>query len=173
VPGNPSFLGFFGGRSPSDQLKNINLICNVLPRTAFEEACFDETISYGYEDMDLCSRLLSRGYVIRHETALITTHLPPPRTPTMDRERFVMSGRARFYTSVKRYLLYERSLPKLLAYIVLAPVHRALHATKTGKWFDVPNAVPDMWFALRAGFREAARQRRCESAVASGPAAET
>lgn len=160
LPGNPSFLGFFGRTSCNGNLKNINLNCNLFPRTAFEEACFDERISYGYEDMDLCTRLLSRGYVIRQERELVTTHLPPPRTAATDRGRFVMSGQARFYTSVKRYLLYERNLPKLLAYIALAPTHRVLHAIKTGKWFDLPNAVTDMTFALRAGFQERARERR-------------
>jgi GT2 family glycosyltransferase len=156
VPGNPSFLGFFG-RPPNGQFKNINLTCNLLPRRAFEAAKFDETISYGYEDMDLCARLLSKGYVIRHEPSLITTHLPPARSAAIDRERFVMSGRARFYTSVKRYLLYERSSSRLLAYVVVAPIHRILHAIKAGKWFDVPNAVTDMWFAIRANVRERKR----------------
>lgn len=158
VPGNPSFLGFFG-RAPGGNFKNINLICNMLPRAAFDEATFDEAINYGYEDMDLCARLLSRGYVIRHVPALVTTHLPPPRTSMMDRDRFVASGRARFYTSVKRYLLYERSFAKLLAFIIAAPLHRVMHAIKTQKWFDVPHALPDMWFAVRASLREQARQR--------------
>jgi GT2 family glycosyltransferase len=157
IPGNPSFLGFFG-QPPNGHFKNINLTCNLLPRGALEEAGFDETISYGYEDMDLCARLLSRGYVIRHEPSLIATHLPPARSAAVDRERFALSGRARFYTSVKRYLLYERSVTKVGAYIVLAPIHRVLHAIKSGKWFDVPNAVTDMWFAVRASLRERTRQ---------------
>jgi GT2 family glycosyltransferase len=157
IPGNPSFLGFFG-RPVNGEFKNINLICNLLPRTAFEEARFDEAIGYGYEDMDLCARLLARGYVIRHEPTLITTHLPP-RSTSSDRERFVMVGRARFYTSVKRYLLYERSLTKLAAFILAAPLHRVLHAIKARKWFDVPHALPDMWFAVRASLREQGRQR--------------
>ncbi len=65
-----------------------------------------------------------------------------------------MRERARFYTSVKRYLLWERNFPKLLAYVVVAPAHRALHAIKTGKWFDVIPAVTDMGFAFRATLRE-------------------
>lgn len=161
VPGKTSFLGFFAAATDG-QIRNINLNSNLLPRSAFERARFDEMISYGYEDMDVCTRLLSQGYAIRHEASLINTHLPPPRTATVDRERFAMAGRARFYTSVKRYLLYERDLPRLLAFIFLAPVHRALHAAKTGKWFDVPNAVIDVFFAMRDGFRELARHRRGE-----------
>jgi glycosyltransferase involved in cell wall biosynthesis len=165
VPGNPSFLGFFG-RPPNGQFKNINLICNVLPRSAFDVAEFDEAISYGYEDMDLCSQLLSRGYVIRYEPDLMTTHLPPPRSEAMTRERFLLSARARFYTSVKRYLLYERNLAKLLVYIVVAPVHRILHAIKASKWFDLPTALTDMWIAVRISLRARARERGPSSRLA-------
>jgi glycosyltransferase involved in cell wall biosynthesis len=163
VPGNPSFLGFFG-QPPKGRFKNINLNTNLLPRAAFAEANFDETISYGYEDMDLCARLLSKGYAIRHEPSLVNTHLPPPRTAALERERSALAARARFYTSVKRLLLYEHNLPKLLAYTVIAPTHRALYAVRTGEWLDVPNAVTDMGFALRAGFREQARERKANRA---------
>jgi GT2 family glycosyltransferase len=159
VAGNPSFLGFFG-KQPDRRYENINLNCNLLPRGAFAEAGFDETIGYGYEDMDLCARLLSRGYTIRLDPALVTTHLPPRRSTALDRRRFAMAERARFYTSVKRYLLWQRKPSKLLAYLVVAPAHRALHALKTGKWFDLPHAVADMAWALRATLRERARLRR-------------
>jgi GT2 family glycosyltransferase len=165
IPGSASFLGFFT-HAPDGRVSNINLNCNLFPRTAFEDARFDERISYGYEDMDLCTRLISGGYGIRHDPRLVNTHLPPRRSPIADKERFVMAGRARFYTSVKRYLLYERSLPKLLAYVVLAPPHRALYAVKSGKWFDVPNAVSDMVAALRDSMREIPRRRRDRSAPA-------
>jgi glycosyltransferase involved in cell wall biosynthesis len=158
VPGNPSFLGFFA-QARDGRLRNINLNCNLLPRSAFDEAEFDEMISYGYEDMDLCTRLLSGGYAIRYEPALVNRHLPPPRSLKAKKELFVLAGRARFYTSVKRYLLYERSLPTLLAYVVLAPLHRVLYAARTGRWFDLPNAVTDMGAALRAGFRQRVRRR--------------
>ncbi len=149
IAGNATFLGFFG-KPPNGRHENINLNCNLFPRAAFAEASFDETIFYGYEDMDLCARLLSLGYTIRLEPALVNTHLPPTRNAAVDKERFRMRERARFYTSVKRYLLWERKPAKLLAYIVVAPLHRALHAIKTGKWFDLPHAVADMAFALRA-----------------------
>ncbi len=159
VPGNPTFLGFFG-RAPRGHYKNINLISNIFPRAAFDEARFDELIAYGYEDMDLCSRLLSKGYVIKHVPDLVNTHLPPPRTKEFARERLLMAARARFYTSVKRYLIYERSISRLAAYALLAPTHRIFHALKTRDWPDIPAAISDMGFALRAGLRERARERR-------------
>jgi GT2 family glycosyltransferase len=159
IAGNPTFLGFFG-KKPNGRHETINLNCNVFPRAAFAEAGFDETIAYGYEDMDLCAQLVSRSYTIRFVPDLTNTHLPPPRGVTTDTQRFAVRERARFYTSVKRYLLWERNLPKLFAYVVAAPAHRALHAVKTGKWFDLRYAVTDMGFALRATLRERARLAR-------------
>jgi GT2 family glycosyltransferase len=164
VAGNATFLGFFG-KPPRGRYENINLNCNVFPRAALAEAPFDETIFYGYEDMDVCARLLARGYSIRLDAALVNTHLPPRRTAGVDKQRFIMGERARFYTSVKRYLLWERKPAKLLAYLLLAPLHRLLHALKTGKWYDLTHAVTDMGFALRATFRERARLAREDSAT--------
>jgi hypothetical protein len=59
---------------------------------------------------------------------------------------------------MKRNLLDVRSFARALAFIVLAPIHRVLHAIKAGEWFDVPNATPDTWFAVRASLREKVRQ---------------
>lgn len=168
VAGNPTFLGFFG-KPPTHRHENINLNCNVLPRAAFAEAGFDETIAYGYEDMDLCAHLLSRGYAIRVVPDLVNTHLPPPRGAAVDQRRFAMRERARFYTSVKRYLLWERNCPKLLAFLAAAPVHRTLHAVKTGKWFDLRYVVADMGFAMWATLRERARLARgTEQSLSTG-----
>lgn len=149
APSNPTFLGFFG-KPPSRRLENINLNCNLFPRMAFADASFDEAILYGYEDMDLCARLVSLGYQIRYEPHLVNIHLPPKRSAELEKNRFIMTERFRFYTSAKRYLLWERSWWKLVAYTLIAPVHRASHAVKTGKWFDLPYCFSDMFFALRS-----------------------
>jgi glycosyltransferase involved in cell wall biosynthesis/GT2 family glycosyltransferase len=171
VPGNRRFLGFFG-RAPRRRFENINLNCNLIPRSAFDGAGFDETIGYGYEDMDLCARLLAQGYVIRHDPGLVATHLPPCRGAALDRQRFVAANRARFYTGIKHYLLWRPNPVLLLAFIVAAPLHRALHAVRTGKWFDLPHVLADMAFALRATLRERARLRRPPLPAPAGAAGE-
>jgi GT2 family glycosyltransferase len=160
---NVTFLGYFG-KPPDGRYDNINLNCNLIPRGAFANASFDETIFYGYEDMDVCTQLRAQGYVIRFNNDLVNTHAPPQHSAFASRERYSLAERARFYTSVKRYLLWERSWPKLLAFIALAPGHRALHDIKTRRWFDLPGSVVDIVFALRATLRERARLRRQEPA---------
>jgi glycosyltransferase involved in cell wall biosynthesis len=158
VAANPSFLGYFTDMRV-DKRKNVNLNCNVFPKQAFSDATFDENIGYGYEDMDLCSCLVSMGYVIKFDSALTNTHLPPQKAINEKQKRFTQANRARFYTSVKRYLLWEKNLAKLLAFILVAPVHRAVHDAKTKRWYDIPHSVSDMLFAVRTSFREQAKLR--------------
>lgn len=165
VAANPSFFGYFTDRS-TVQRKNINLNCNIFPTSALAQVTFDENIGYGYEDMDLCSRLVSMGYVIEFDPALRNTHLPPSRAQSEKRDRFMQANRARFYTSVKRYLLWERNLLKLLAFVILAPMHRAFIDMKLKRWYDLPHCAPDMVFAVRTVIREQAKLRHAPSAPA-------
>jgi len=161
VAGNPSFLGYFT-KDVNGNYRNVNLNCNVFPREAFRRAAFDEKIGYGYEDMDLCSRLLSLGFQIRFSAALTNMHMPPPKPVGELRTRAAQAQRARFYTSVKRYMLWEKDWRRLVAFAIVAPVHRALHALKRRNIRDLPNCVLDMVFALTAAFsqRSLARQPR-------------
>jgi GT2 family glycosyltransferase len=158
IPFNPSFLGHFS-KPPKDRFENINLNCNVFPRRAFDHASFDEAITYGYEDMDLCSHLLFLGFRIRFEPRLRNTHMPPKKTNSGLKAQFIRTERARFYTSVKRYMLWNKNYFVLSAYLVVAPVHRALHAAKSGLWFDLNNCIPDMVAAVQGALREKAKLR--------------
>jgi glycosyltransferase involved in cell wall biosynthesis len=158
-PSNPSFLGHFR-KPPRDKLENINLNCNLFPRHAFDVATFDEAIGFGYEDMDLCAHLLFAGFHIQFEPALQTMHMPPERTRSGLKTRFLRTERARFYTSVKRYMLWNRNYFALFAYLAIAPAHRALFAIKSGLWFDLKHCIPDMMAAIRGALREKARLQK-------------
>jgi glycosyltransferase involved in cell wall biosynthesis len=156
VAGDTSFWGHFTDAC-AGQVTNVNLNCNVFPRHAFRDVSFDEHIGYGYEDMDLCSHLMSLGFSIKYDALLMNLHMPPPQSKRVQRERLKLADRARFYTSVKRYLLWEKNIAKCAAYILLAPLHRVAHAVKVGNWWDLPCCVSDMWFALATTLRERSR----------------
>lgn len=156
IPRNPSFLGHFQ-KEPNGQFENINLNCNLFPRRAFDLASFDEAIGFGYEDMDLCSHLLSVGFRIQFESRLENTHMPPPRSAVLERTRYLRTERARFYTSVKRYMLWKKSYLKLLAYLVVAPAHRMVHAVKSGLWFDLKHCIPDIVAAIQDSLGQRAK----------------
>ena len=158
-PRNPSFWGFYQA-VPTETWKTINLNCNCFPRSAFEEAQFDERLTYGYEDMDLCSHLLSKGYRIVYTPELLCEHAPPPRTAAVDQFRVRYTHQARFITSMMRYLVWEKKAHLALMYFVLAPVHRAMHDMKTRRWKDLSQIPADIlmasryaWRARRAGTR--------------------
>jgi glycosyltransferase involved in cell wall biosynthesis len=144
---NASFWGYFTG-DPSRRNETIHLNSNAFPRKAFEEVQFDEDIAYGYEDMDVCSHLLSLGYRIRHEPSLVNRHLPPKMDAPTFRARERLQERARFYTSVKRYFKWERNWIKGIAYLLLAPLHRAAHDVKVRNFRDIIYCVPDAIFAV-------------------------
>ncbi len=151
-PMNPTFWGHFEAE-PRRELRTINLNCNLFPLAAFRYASFDENIVYGYEDMDLCACLLSKGFHVRYEPKLVNRHLPPHKTETETRRRFRLVQQARFQVTLKRYVLWERNLLKAAAFCVLAPLHRAAHAIKRRYWNDIPRAGADIVMALMITLR--------------------
>ena len=158
VPHNPSFWGHFTAK-PRGQFKTLALNCNCFPASAFRIASFDESLVYGYEDMDLCSHLLTKGYRIQYEPTLLNSHEPPPRDEYANKSRYRHSQRARFQTSLKRYVLWEHNYVKAAVYCIAAPIHRMLHAVKVGKWSDIPASISDMVAAFIATLHVRQRSR--------------
>lgn len=152
-PTNPTFLGHFGRMvRAGEPLKNINLNCNVFPREAFDVAKFDESITYGYEDTDLCAQLIAGGFRIVHIPELVNSHLPPTKNAAEIRNRLWQAERARFYTSLRRHMRWQRSVLSTLAFLAIAPVHLFVHALRARRFNDM--AAGWYWAAqdiLRAG----------------------
>ncbi|MBV9848954.1 MAG: glycosyltransferase family 2 protein [Armatimonadetes bacterium] len=142
-PRNPSFWGHFN-RQACGRHETINLNSNLFPRSAFDLAAFDEAITYGCEDMDICSRLLAAGYRIEYRPELVNQHIPPPKSAALlDRQR-QQSEQARFYTSLKRYLLWQKKPLKALAYVILAPLHLTAHHLRRGRFDQALLTFRDM-----------------------------
>jgi len=151
-PTNPRFLGHFGKPvRPGERLMNIHLNCNAFPRHAFDVAAFDESIVYGYEDTDLCAQLLAKGYEIIYVPELVNEHRPPKRAADGAARRW-QQERARFYVTVRRHGKWQRSLVRLVAFVLVAPVHLGLHTVKRRDWRHLlvgyPWVIQDL-FALR------------------------
>jgi GT2 family glycosyltransferase len=154
APGPPTFWGHYSAR-PRGRQKTIQLSCNLFPRSAFDVASFDEMIVYGYEDMDLCAQLLAAGYRIDHRPELLIQHMPFHRNEAEVALRNLQRTRARFYTTLKRHLIWQRSLLKVPAYIVLASVHEALHRFVRRDGLPPLGAFADMKWALVRAVRRA------------------
>jgi glycosyltransferase involved in cell wall biosynthesis len=151
-PTNPTFWGHFAGPSGAS-LRTINLNSNVIPKKAFDVTQFDELIKYGYEDMDLCSSLISKGYSIKYVPDLNNNHSPPRKSATDSSRLKGMGEAARYYTTFKRYYVWERNIAKFLVYLFLAPLHQTLHWLKKGQIGRVPSTISHYFWAIR-NFRE-------------------
>jgi GT2 family glycosyltransferase len=147
IPSNPSFWGHFT-KPVEDRHKNINLNCNIFPRHAFAVAKFDEAIQFGYEDTDLCGALIYHGYKIEFIPSLRNEHAPPARVPSKKISLSRLADKARFYTSIKRYLIWEKRPVYLILYIFLGPLHRAFSATKRADWAEIRLSFTDMYWAV-------------------------
>ena len=165
VPNNPSFLGHFR-KPPKGVFRNINLNSNCFPLAALNAERFDETLLYGYEDMDLCARLLRSGYRILHAPELHNVHAPPPRLKQQDELRFAQAEQARFKTSLKRYVLWERKPHLAMLYVIVAPIHRIFHDLRGRKYEDIPRILRDLLTASLDTFRHF-RQLRAKDRFAS------
>ncbi len=159
APKNPSFWGHFV-RIPKDGvLRTINLNCNCIPRRAFSVAAFDESLVYGYEDMDLCSQLLRKGFRIQYVPSLVNKHCPPIRTGEVEDFRYRYTQQARFRTSMMRYLVWERKAHLAMLYFGLAPLHRALYDLKTHRLSDLKRIPSDILSASAHAFKGLRRER--------------
>jgi GT2 family glycosyltransferase/glycosyltransferase involved in cell wall biosynthesis len=160
-PSNPTFWGHLGKPlAAMGQCETIHLNCNIFPRSAFEIARFDERIVYGYEDMDLCQQMLASGYRIEYRRQLVNLHLPPPKTRELRRSQDEQAERARYYTSLKRYMLWQSRPIRALLYAALAPLHQAAHHLLHRQLSQALVGFSDMSWAVHQAleFRKTARE---------------
>lgn len=158
-PGCPDIWGNFTQKTRNGQYETIQLNCNLFPRSSFDCSQFDELIQYGFEDMDLCSHLLAMGYQIKWDPELINFHYPPVQTTTITSERFRQWERARYYTSLKRYILWKRRPLLGIFYALVAPLYTMMFSAKWGKWERIPFILPDMIVAVKLFLHSRERER--------------
>jgi GT2 family glycosyltransferase len=165
-PSNPTFWGHFGKPlAVMGQCETVHLNSNIFPRSAFDHARFDERIVLGYENMDLCQQMLMTGYRIEYRRELVNLHLPLPRTPEMEKSRDEQLVRARYYTSLKRYMLWQSRPLRAFAYAALAPLHQAAHHLIHRQLSQALVGFSDMSWAVHQAleFRKAARESSPET----------
>jgi GT2 family glycosyltransferase len=146
---NPTFWGHFERKPQGRQLETVHISCCLFPRSAFRVAEFDERIAFGYDDMDLCAHLLTLGYRIEYHPDLVVQHLPPPISEERQKKREEQGQQARFYTSLKRYYLWQRKPLKAIVYVPLAVAHQMASCIKERKYAGAVRVIPNMAAALR------------------------
>ena len=139
VPQNADFWGL--QRVPvRDEYRAIVINSTIFPRSLFENALFDENLRYGSEELDMAQHAVALGYKIVYEDSIYVDHYSSP----VNREQYKrFINASRLYTTVKAYWQYERSLPKTLTYIILAPLQLAASALRKGD-------LPATWGAFQS-----------------------
>jgi GT2 family glycosyltransferase len=159
APGAPTFLGHYHA-TPRGPLETVHMNSNLFPRLAFQHVTFDESIVYGYDDVDVCAGLLAHGYRIEHRPKLVNRH-QPDKTPTEARRITREKARARFYVTLKRHLIWRRSVLRAALYALVASAHETGHRLMhrgTGPPLRVPH---DMAWAVRRALAARADRGRC------------
>ena len=121
VPQNADFWGNM--LVPVDQdCRSVVINSTIFPKTLFEKGLFDECLRYGFEELDIARHAVSLGYRIDYQDCLYVNHYQS-LIDRADNRKFVYASQ--LYTTAKAYLYYERSLPKTIAYVLLAPLQLA------------------------------------------------
>ena len=119
LPLNLDFLGYY--KKPIDRgadQQTICMNCNLLPLELFETLMFDEN-QFTAHERDISLRALCAGFKIIYYPKLVNfKDLSPHGTFHTQ----LLDETSRFYFGLKRYSLYERSIPKLLSFVFYAPL---------------------------------------------------
>jgi glycosyltransferase involved in cell wall biosynthesis len=117
-PGNADFWGFQRVTPTPGQHRCIVINATVFPSSLFKQARFDEHLRYGCEEIDMARHAVSLGYRIDFQPTLTVDHYPS----TINRGEYAkVVDASRLYAAGKAHWKYDHSLPKALAYFLLAP----------------------------------------------------
>jgi len=137
---------FWGSQSRhyrlEDRLRTVVINATVFPATLFDEITFDENLIYGYDEVDVTSQAIGRGYQLVLCPQAINDHYPA----ATNRDYYApFVDASRLYVTFKRYWFVEHRRFKALCFAILAPLH--LFASKARR--DPKTAFPKVFKSTR------------------------
>lgn len=136
------YLGF--QRRPyhsTEGLRTVVINSTLFPRAVFDQHRFDEQLVYGYDEVDLCSRVVHSGFQILHDDSAVNLHRPSAVNRGFYRPHVEAS---RLYVTAKRRGLTERKHLAASVYLAVAAVHLAGSSLRAGGRLrprDVPSTI--------------------------------
>jgi GT2 family glycosyltransferase len=128
-PHEQSFLGFQSKHyRPGEPLHTVVLGNAIFPRSLFRELRFDEALPSVYEEVDLTTRAVARGYEIRVCGDAVARHWPSRQADRYGREIHV----GRIYATAKRYAFTDHRRLKAALYLFVATGHMIASRIKHG-----------------------------------------
>jgi GT2 family glycosyltransferase len=155
-PHDQTFLGFQSRKyKDGEALKTIVINSTVFPANLFKEILFDEQLIYGYEEVDIATRAVQKGYYIHLADEAINYHFPSDINRDFYKPHVETS---RIYATFKRYLYTERKWLKALSFFMVAFIHTMRHGMKAeGK----KGIVKALW-TIGDSLRMVRRQRNAD-----------
>ncbi|MDQ1910400.1 glycosyltransferase family 2 protein [Paenibacillus sp. GD4] len=128
-PHDQTFLGFQNRKyKDGEALNTIVINSTVFPAQLFREELFDEQLIYGYEEVDMATRAVRRGYPIRLLEGAVNYHYPSEVNRDYYKPHVETS---RLYATFKRYLYTERKRLKAVAFLMVAFLHTLQYGVRS------------------------------------------
>lgn len=121
-PHKQSFLGFQAlDYQDRDRLYSIVINATVFPAAVFRALKFDQSLVYGYEEIDFTARAVFRhGFEVRLAPDIANEHFPSET----NRDFYApFTEASRIYVTFKKYFFLERKRSKAVAFLAVATAH--------------------------------------------------
>jgi GT2 family glycosyltransferase len=128
TPNEQSYLGFQKREyRPGEPVQTVVINACVFPRVLFDDVRFDPQLVYGYDEVDVTSQAVARGYRIVPAYDVVNHHFPSQ----VNREYYRPHTEAsRLYVTAKRRGETEGRPWAARAYLVVASLHVLVSATR-------------------------------------------
>lgn len=147
---DPDFLGF-QHETPVGSPRGIVINATIFPASFLRRRGFDEFYRYGSEEVDIAFAAACHGLIITTVDAG-NVHLHSGSTRS---EYEAAATTSRIYFGVRRYREFEKSAPRLAAFVALSLVNVVGSSVKQRELKALPGLVFGWARAVRAGFSSA------------------
>lgn len=130
-PNNIDFLGHQKkAYKNKESLKTIVINSTLFPSSLFKKIKFDEQLIYGYDEVDIATRAITKGYKIILCKEAVNNHYPS----LVNRDYYSMYKEAsRIYVTYKRYREIEKNRVKTFIFLLVSFLHLLLYQLKRRK----------------------------------------
>jgi glycosyltransferase involved in cell wall biosynthesis len=113
---------------PDDNLRSIVINSTVFPTALVRSLKFDERLRYGYEEVELATRIVASGATIVGCSTAVNDHFPSG----IGRADYEYDATvSRLYATWKRYAFTERRRARAVAFVAVAPTHAIMSGLKS------------------------------------------
>jgi GT2 family glycosyltransferase len=154
TPSDQSFLGFQNRQyRPGEPINTVVINACVFPRRLFDEISFDPQLVYGYDEVDVTTQAVARGYRIVPCYDIVNLHFPSPVNRDYYRSHTEAS---RLYVTAKRRGDTEGRPWAARAFLAVASLHVLVSATRRDRLQGPRRALHTLRLALAYRRRAAA-----------------